>query len=330
VRYQRDIHIDEHTLWKLIADDVFDGLTHTPKSLPPKYFYDHVGSALFERITRLPEYYLTRVEHGLLRSMAAPLIRDLAPEDLVEIGSGASIKTHYFLDALDGTRGRIRYIPVDVDAQMVDAAAERLMHAYPFLDVHAVIGDFERHLNHVPPPSGRRLVAFLGSTIGNLEPGGRHELLLQLGRLLRREDRLLLGVDLVKDPAILEAAYNDRQRVTEEFNRNILRVVNRELDANFDLRAFGHRAFYDPIAHRIEMHLFAHSPQAVSISALELTVHIAASESIWTESSYKFTYDSSAAMLRSAGLSVERWLTDPAGQFALVLAGRGGLRDGHA
>jgi L-histidine Nalpha-methyltransferase len=330
VRYQRDTHIDEHTLRKLIADDVFDGLTHTPKSLPPKYFYDHVGSALFERITRLPEYYLTRAEHRLLRSMTAPLIHDLAPEDLVEIGSGASIKTHYFLDALGGAGRRIRYIPVDVDAQMVDGAAERLMRAYPFLDVHAVIGDFERHLNHVPPASGRRLVAFLGSTIGNLEPGARHELLLQLGRLLRREDRLLLGVDLVKDPAILEAAYNDRQGVTAEFNRNILRVVNRELGADFDPHAFSHRAFYDPATHRIEMHLFSHSPQTVWISALELTVHIATSESIWTESSYKFTHDSSVDMLRSAGLHVERWLTDPDRQFALVLAGRGGVRDGRA
>ena len=330
MRYQRDIHIDEHTLRKLIADDVLDGLTHTPKFLQPKYFYDHTGSALFERITRLPEYYLTRVEHGLLRSMAAPLIYDLAPDDLVEIGSGASIKTHYFLDALRGAGRRIRYVPVDVDVQMVDGAVERLMRAYPFLDVHAVIGDFERHLNHVPPPSGRRLVAFLGSTIGNLEPGARHELLLQLEGLLRGEDRLLLGVDLVKAPAILEAAYNDGQGVTEEFNRNILRVINRELGADFDPRVFSHRAFYDPTTHRIEMHLFCDSPQTVCIPALELTVYFAASESIWTESSYKFTLDSCVAMLRSAGLYVERWLTDPGGQFALVLAGRGGVRDGHA
>lgn len=323
MRYQLDVHVDEQAFVKAMTDDVFRGLTHQPKLLPPKYFYDGVGSALFERITRLPEYYLTRVEHRLIRSLAARLMNELSPRDIVEIGSGASIKIRWLLDALQQAGHALRYVPLEIDEQMVESAAAALTRAYPFLEVHGVIGDFERHLVHVPAPAGRRLVIFFGSTIGNLDPPARHEFLLQTRRLLQAGDRLLLGVDLVKDVRVLEAAYNDREGVTSEFNRNILRVINRSLGADFAQEAFRHHAFYDRGASRIEMHLVAESVQVVHLASLGLRVEIAPGESIWTESSYKFTRDGTRAILGAAGLRMEHWFTDRESRFALALAAPG-------
>ncbi|HTU00836.1 MAG TPA: L-histidine N(alpha)-methyltransferase, partial [Candidatus Sulfotelmatobacter sp.] len=230
MRYRREVHVQGDTFLRLMAEDVRRGLTHTPKSLPPKYFYDARGSALFERITRLPEYYLTRTEHALLQSMAPGLIRHLRPREIVEIGSGASIKMRHLLDACDGEA--VRYLPVDVDEHTVERAADELLRAYPVLQVHGIIGDFERHLGRIPPAQGRRLVVFLGSTLGNLDPPARGAVLAEVRRLLAAGDQFLLGVDLVKDTATLEAAYDDRQGVTAEFNRNILHVINRMLQAD--------------------------------------------------------------------------------------------------
>ena len=321
-RYRCDRYIDEQNFVRVMADDVLRGLTHTPKSLAPRYFYDEAGCALFEQITQLPEYYLTRAEGELLRSLAPALMRDLKPRDIVEIGSGISAKIHHFLDALAEQNAPVRYVPLDVNGQTTERSAYALTEAYPHLRVHAIIGDFERHLGRVPPAQGRRLVVFFGSTIGNLAPASRHDFLLQVRRLLRPGDRLLLGLDLVKDRATLEAAYNDRQGVTAEFNRNILRVINRRLGADFNPDAFAHRAFYEPSACRIEMHLVPRYPQTVSLAALKVAVGISAGESILTENSYKFMRESSVDMLRCAGMGLEAWFTDPKGRFALALAAR--------
>jgi L-histidine N-alpha-methyltransferase len=318
VRYRIDVHADAHTRLKTMTEDVRRGLGGRPRSLPPKYFYDAVGSRLFDEITRLPEYYLTRTEETLLEALAPTLMRTLTPDDVVELGSGFSLKTRRLLAARGGTP--LRYTPVDVDETTVAASAARLLAEDPALDVHAVVGDFERHLPHVPAPAGRRLVLFLGSTIGNLDPPARQALLTQVRELLRRGDRLLLGVDLVKDRADLEAAYNDAAGVTAEFNRNILRVVNRSLGADFRPDAFRHRAFYNAAEQRIEMHLVSERAQSVRVRTLDLTLRLEESETIWTESSYKFTRASTRAMLAGAGLRVVAWHTDRDARFALVLA----------
>lgn len=320
MRYRIDVHVDEQSRLRDLAEDVRRGLTGHPKVLPPKYFYDAAGSQLFERITRLPEYYLTRVEEDLLATFAPDLMRGLEPRDIVEIGSGSSTKIRRLLDERNGTRRTTRYVPVDVDVNSLEIAAARLAKDYPFLRVHAVVGDFERQLAEVPAPAGRRLVLFLGSTIGNLDPPARHDFLLQVRRLLQPGDRFLLGVDLVKDTRVLEAAYNDAAGVTREFNRNILRVVNRGVDADFEPEAFRHLAFYNTAASRIEMHLVSTSRQTVRLRRLGLTVEMPPGEGIWTESSYKFTRESTRAALEAAGLSMTRWHADPDNHFALVLA----------
>jgi L-histidine N-alpha-methyltransferase len=320
VRYRVDVHADAHTRLKAMAADVLRGLGVRPRTLPPKYFYDAAGSRLFDEITRLPEYYLTRVEDALLDTLAPALMRTLMPRDVVELGSGFSVKTRRLLDARGGSP--LRYTPVDVDETTVAASATRLLATDPALEVHAVIGDFERHLVHVPAPSGRRLVLFLGSTIGNLDPAERLALLTQVRSLLRRGDRLLLGVDLVKDTAVLEAAYNDAAGVTATFNRNILSVVNRSLGADFRPELFRHHAWYNTAAQRIEMHLVADRAQRVHVRDLGLTVDLEAGETIWTESSYKFTRASVRAMLTAAGLRLDGWHTDAGQRFALAVAAR--------
>lgn len=318
--FRLDIHEDEHTRRKAMAADVRDGLTDRPKWLLPKYFYDAEGSRLFDDITRLPEYYLTRVEAGLLERIAPSLMRGPGPRDIVEIGAGSPAKALRLLAARDGHRPALRYTPVDVDASTVRASARRLMDEHPEVDVHGLIGDFERHLVHVPDPLGRRLVLFFGSTIGNLDPPERRSLLAQIRQLLHRSDRLLLGVDLVKAVDVLEAAYNDAAGVTAAFNRNILRVVNRGLDADFDPDRFRHHAPYNAAESRVEMHLVADAPQRIRVRALDLTVRIERDESIWTESCYKFTRASVDAMLGAAALRVEHWHTDEHERFALVVA----------
>ena len=318
MRYRVDVYTDAHTRLKIMAEDVRRGLSTRPRTLPPKYFYDAAGSRLFDEITRLPEYYLTRTEDALLDTLAPGLMSSLAPREVVELGSGFSLKTRRLLEARGG--GPLRYLPVDVDPTTVAVSAERLLAEDPLLQVHAVVGDFERHLVHVPPPGGRRLVLFLGSTIGNLDASARQALLAQVRSLLRRGDRLLLGVDLVKDTAVLEAAYNDGAGVTAAFNRNILRVVNESLGADFQPESFRHHARYNAEEQRIEMHLVSDRPQLVYIRMLGLEVRLDAAESIWTESSYKFTRASVRAMLAAAGLRLDGWHTDAARRFALALA----------
>jgi L-histidine N-alpha-methyltransferase len=321
MRYRAYAYTDEADRSLTLAEDVRRGLTASPKSLPPKYFYDAIGARLFEDITGLPEYYLTRTEAALLDKLAPGLMRELAPRDIVELGPGSAAKTRRLLDARNGLRGTVRYVPVDVDALTIQASAARLIADYPFLQVRALVGDFEQHLPHVPPPIGRRLVLFLGSTIGNLDPPARRRLLTQVRDLLRTgDDRFLVGLDLVKDVTVLEAAYNDASGVTAEFNRNILEVVNRGVDADFHPGAFRHLAFYNEGEARIEMHLVPDSTQEVNLRRLGLRIRVSPDETIWTESSYKFTRLSAEAMLEDAGLRLDRWHVDPDSYFALAVA----------
>ncbi|HSE05207.1 MAG TPA: L-histidine N(alpha)-methyltransferase [Methylomirabilota bacterium] len=321
MRYRLDIHTDERARQERLESDVRRGLTTRPKSLPPKYFYDRAGSLLFERITELPEYYPTRTEAAILGEIVPGLIREFLPDDIVEIGAGSSEKTRRILDAATAGGRAVRYVPLDVDRLTLESTAAALLRDYPQLSVHAVVGDFERDLAHVPPPCGRRLALFLGSTIGNLDAPERGRLLAGLrGILPARGDRLLLGVDLVKDVKLLEAAYDDAAGVTRDFNRNILRVVNRAVDGDFDPEAFRHRAFYNEAASRIEMHLVADTAQTVKLGRLGLTVRFPPGEDIWTESSYKFTRAGVETMLAAAGLDLAQWHVDPANYFALTLA----------
>lgn len=313
-----DVRLDARAKRRALAIDVRRGLTARPKTLPPKYFYDARGSELFDRITETPEYYPTRVETSILRKHAARLMKQLAPAELVEIGSGMGTKIRTLVDARRG-RAPLRYVPIDVDGDTMTAAAIGLTERYPFLDVHGLLGDFERDLLHVPPPTGRRVVLLLGSTIGNLDPPARRRFLRDVRAILGPEDRFVLGLDLVKDKKVLEAAYDDAAGVTAEFNRNVLHVVNRALGADFVPETYRHVALYNVPAARIEMHLVPEVPQTVSIKALRLRVVIKPDESIWTESSYKFTRDSAQKMLAEAGLALDEWITDTRERFALTV-----------
>jgi len=299
--------------------DVYNGLTHTPKTLPPKWFYDSVGSDLFDQITRLPEYYPTRSEAQILRDHSAEIATASGADTLVELGSGTSEKTRLLLSALRDTGSLRRFIPFDVDAGMLQAASSAILDEYPGIEIEAVCGDFEEHLGKIPRV-GRRLVVFLGSTIGNLTPGPRAEFLSALSDTLAKGDTLLLGTDLVKDPAVLEAAYDDSAGVTARFNRNVLAVVNRELDADFDLDAFDHVAKWNADEERIEMWLRAGSAQRVRVAALDLTIDFAAGEGMLTEGSCKFREQGLVEELAAASLKRSHWWTDPAGDFGLSLS----------
>ncbi len=299
--------------------DVLDGLTQTPKSLPPKWFYDSVGSDLFDQITRLPEYYPTRTEAQILRARSAEIAEASGADTLVELGSGTSEKTRMLLDALRDRGTLRRFIPFDVDASVLTAAGTAVGQEYPGIEIDAVCGDFEEHLDKIPR-AGRRLVVFLGSTIGNLTPGPRAEFLATLADTLQPGDALLLGTDLVKDAGRLVRAYDDSAGVTARFNRNVLAVVNRELDADFDLEAFKHVAKWNTEEERIEMWLRATAPQRVHVRALDLTVDFADGEEMLTEVSCKFRPEGIAGELAAAGLRRTHWWTDDAGDFGLSLA----------
>src|SRR5438445_6347902 len=303
-----DVHADDARVLARMAEDIRRGLTASPRQLPPKYFYDETGSALFERITELPEYYLTRAEDAVLGDIAEDLARQLGPSDSVELGPGACRKVRWLLDALADGRD-VRYVAMDVGREGLARAVGALADEYPHMHLHAVVADFERHLACLPPPNGRRLVLFLGSTIGNFGPSARRALLAQVRRVLGSDGWFLLGVDLVKDRRVLEAAYADAAGVTCEFNRNILRVVNRAVDGDFVPEAWRHHSFYNTEASRIEMHLLAAAPQRVRLRALELELDFDVGDGIWTESSYKFTRESGVVMLSVAGLALCKWRT---------------------
>jgi len=302
-----------------LAQDVRAGLTRELKELPPKLFYDARGSELFDRITTLPEYYPCRAEREILNRRAPEIVAESEARELVELGSGTASKTRALLYAMAGAGSLDRYVPFDVDHSVVERCAAELVELYPGLAVHGVVGDFQRHLGCIPT-GDRRLFAFLGGTIGNLHPPERAAFLLRVRRLMGPTDQLLIGTDLVKDREVLEAAYNDSAGVTAEFNRNVLRVVNDGLDANFDPAAFEHVAFFDEANSWIEMRLRARGAQTVRVNGAQLEVKFSDGEEMRTEISAKFTRDAVERELEAAGMVLDGFHTDENGLFGLVTA----------
>ncbi|AVT34161.1 L-histidine N(alpha)-methyltransferase [Plantactinospora sp. BC1] len=311
-----EIHLEERDLELALRSDVRTGLTATPRWLPPKWFYDARGSELFEEITRLPEYYPTRAERAVLAARAGEIARLTDAKTLIELGSGSSEKTRLLLDALTARGSLGTFVPLDVSVSALERSTAEIAAAYPGLRVRGIVGDFTRHLDRLPT-GGRRLVAFLGGTIGNLLPAERAEFLAALRSALERGDWLLLGTDLVKDPGILVPAYDDAAGVTAEFNRNVLRVLNRELGADFEVDAFDHVALWDPERRWIEMRLRARRPMRVRV--LDLDLAFAEGEELRTEISAKFRPEDVDAELAAAGFTVRARWTDDAGLFAVTL-----------
>jgi len=302
-----------------MAADVRDGLTREPlRELPPKYLYDTRGSELFDRITEQPEYYPTRSERTLLNRHAPEIAAASAAEELVELGSGSASKTRALLYAMAGAGTLRRYVPVDVSDAVVERCAEELTELYPGLTIHGLVGDFEHHLAHIPS-GGKRLIAFLGGTSGNYNREHRARFLGDLRDLLGAGDHLLLGMDLVKDVDVLEAAYNDAAGVTAEFNRNVLHAINRDLAADFAVDAFEHVAVFEEEHSWIEMRLRARGAQRVRVEGAGVEVAFEDGEEMRTEISTKFTRDQLEREFEDAGMRLERFMTDAGGLFGLSL-----------
>jgi L-histidine N-alpha-methyltransferase len=314
-------HLEPDDAAAALRADALAGLTATPKTLPPRWFYDERGSELFDRITRLPEYYPTRAERAVLESRAGEIAAASGADVLVELGSGTSEKTRLLLTALRKAGTLRRFVPFDVDPSVLRAAGAAITAEYPQVSVEAVVGDFTRHLGELPR-SGRRLVIFLGSTIGNLEPAPRGDFLAELTATLEPGDSFLLGTDLVKDPDRLVRAYDDAAGVTAAFNRNVLAVLDRELKADFDPDAFEHVALWDAGNEWIEMRLRSRIDQVVTVADLDLQVRFAAGEDLHTEVSAKFRRERVEQELATAALSMTHWWTDPAGDFGVSLSVR--------
>jgi L-histidine N-alpha-methyltransferase len=313
-----DVHLSQDYLAESLKSDVLDGLLASPKTLPPKWFYDARGSELFERITDLPEYYPTRAERRVLRDRSPEIANLTHARGLVELGSGSSEKTRLLLDALRET-GLTQFVPVDVSPTALRESAAAIAKDYPGLDVHGVVGDFTAHLDQVPGEHPR-LVAFLGGTIGNLVPSERSKFLSSLRSVLSEGEWLLLGTDLVKDPDVLVKAYDDSAGVTAEFNKNVLAVLNREVNADFDVASFDHVARWDAEAQWIEMRLRATRAMDVNLAGLGITIHFERGEELRTEVSAKFTWPGITAELAEAGFELIKWYTDPPERFAVSLA----------
>jgi L-histidine N-alpha-methyltransferase len=314
-----DVHLAPDASAEALEADVRAGLGDNPKWLPPKWFYDERGSELFDEITRLPEYYPTRTERSILVGHAREIAELSKADTLVELGSGTSEKTRILLDALRDAGTLDRFVPFDVSEQTLRQAATAVAEEYPGLRVHAVVGDFERHLPKLPG-GGTRLVAFLGSTIGNLTPDLRARFLADLASTLVTGDSLLLGTDLVKDRDRLVAAYDDADGVTAAFNRNVLAVLDRELDADLDPTDFEHVARFDEEHEWVEMRLRARRALTAHLRRLGLTVEFAEGEELRTEISAKFRRERVEAELATAGFQLAEWWTDPADDFALSLS----------
>lgn len=304
----------------MMAQDVMNGLTTNQKYLPSKYFYDARGSRLFELICDLPEYYPTRTELRLLRTHAKDIVAGLRQCDLVELGAGANRKIRTLLDALDPRhRAEVRYVPVDVSASALTQSTAELTTVYPELRVNGIVADFTRDLHRLQSDRPK-LVLFFGSTIGNLNEREAASFLQGVASMLNPGDRFLLGLDMVKPVEILEAAYNDSRNITAEFNKNILLVINRELQANFNPDAFDHVAFYNREKERVEMHLRAGRNIWVDVKAITSSFYVRKGETIRTEICRKFKRDSAERMVRDAGMEVSRWYSDPKGWFSLLEA----------
>jgi L-histidine N-alpha-methyltransferase len=316
-----EVHLDADTA-ATMARDVRVGLLAEPKELAPKYFYDERGSQLFERITELEEYYPTRAERSILTGRAAEIVAAASsPTALIELGSGSAAKTRHLLSAMRDANCLRTYVPVDISEEITHETARTLVEEYPGLRIQGLVCDFEHHLERIPESDGARLIAFLGGTIGNLYPDARREFLGRLAALMGPEDRLLLGTDLVKGASRLEAAYDDAEGVTAEFNKNVLAVLNNQLGADFDLEGFEHVARYDAEAERMDIRLRSLADQEVRLDDLDLEITFAAGEEMRTEISTKFTRERLEDVYAGAGLELRGWFTDEAGDYALSLAG---------
>ena len=316
-----DVWLRPEALKRALHEEVRAGLTRAPKELSPKWLYDAHGSELFEEITRLPEYYPTRREREILTARAGTIAERSGADTLIELGAGFSTKTRLLLDALQDKGGLVRFVPFDVSESALRSAAERLSEEYPGVQLHGVVGDFDHHLHHLPR-GGRRLIAFLGGTIGNFKPAERARFLSTVAAGMGPDDLFLLGTDLLKDEARLNLAYNDSAGVTAAFNLNVLSVLNRELGANFDLAGFTHLARFDREARWIEMLLCSTRRQRVEVPGLELSLSFEEGERIRTEVSAKFSVDQVGAELGAAGLSLVDFWTDSVGDFGLSLSSR--------
>lgn len=315
-----EVHLDADTA-ATMARDVRAGLSAELKELAPKYFYDERGSQLFEQITELDEYYPTRAERSILAARSAEIIAAAgAPRSLVELGSGSAAKTRHLLSAMREADCLQTYVPVDISEEITHSTARLLVDEYPGLAIRGLVCDFEHHLERIPDGEDGRLIAFLGGTIGNLYPDQRREFLARLRDLMGPQDRLLLGTDLVKETARLEAAYDDARGVTAEFNKNVLQVLNRELGGDFDLDAFEHVARYDTSEARMDIRLRSLTEQTVRLEDLDMEVAFAAGEEMRTEISAKFTPGRLRDIYAEAGLEMSGWFTDSNGDYALSLA----------
>jgi L-histidine Nalpha-methyltransferase len=309
------------------ADDVRTGLTGRPKTLFAKYFYDAVGSALFEAITKLPEYYLTRAESEILAYNSDDIVRTVgSPIEIVELGSGSSTKTRYLLDAAFRVQDRVRYRPIDISQAAIESSSATLRRMYPNIVVDAYAQEYLSGLKQLRRDNGSRaLIIFLGSNVGNFEPEEAGTTLRAISGALRPGDAFLLGADLKKDPAVLRAAYDDALGVTAAFNKNILARINRELGGHFDLNQFRHRAWYNESASRVEMHLESARAQRVLVEAIDIVVDFDEGETIHTESSYKYDTEQLDALARDTGFAVAKRWVDPQRRFSsnlLVSAAR--------
>ena len=304
---------------RTVLESLREGLTRSPREISPRFFYDDLGSRLFEEITELPEYYPTRTEEWVLRACAEDVIARSHPETLIELGPGAAVKTRLLLDAMKEAGSLRTYVPFDVSETMVRRVASELLGEYPNLDVHGVVADFAHHLDRLPP-RGRQLCIFLGGTIGNFRPAEAARFLRHVARRLLPGDHFLLGTDLVKPVARLEAAYNDDAGITAAFNRNVLRVVNRLTGGNFDPERFAHRAVYNAGAAWIEMWLTSTDRQHVLLPGIDLEFTIERGEEILTEISAKYDRPSIEALVAGAGLEMVAFYTDPENLFALSLS----------
>lgn len=316
-----DTHLGPDDQRSALRHDARVGLTASPKDLPPKWFYDDRGSELFDAITRLDEYYPTRTERSILVEHAGDIVHASGADTLVELGSGTSEKTRILLDAFHGADSLRTFVPFDVSDATLRDAARAVAGEYPGVRVHAVVGDFERHLHHIPA-DGHRMVAFLGGTIGNFNPTARASFLAALADTLRPGETVLLGTDLVKDPNRLVRAYDDAAGVTAAFNKNVLEVLNRQLGATFDADDFDHVAVWNATDEWIEMRLRARRALTVHVTDLDLDVTFSPAEEMRTEISSKFRRERVAAELQAAGFELVQWWTDTDVDFALSLARR--------
>ena len=314
-----DVHLPPGGPLSGMAADVRAGLTKPFKELSPRYFYDERGSELFEEITELPEYYPTRCERAILQGHALDIVAAAEPRALIELGSGSAAKTRVLLDAMRDSGCLQAYAPVDISEEITRSTADAIAAEYEGIEVRGHVCDFELDLERVPVP-GPRVIAFLGGTIGNFQPAQRASFLRRISNLLGPEDHFLLGTDLVKDAATLEAAYDDSQGVTAAFNKNVLAVLNDRLDADFDLNCFEHVARWDPENLWMDIRLRSLENQVVNISALDLQVGFQAGEEMRTEISTKFMRPGLEGIYREAGLELTEWWTDPDGLYALSLA----------